>query len=55
MGGCVGDKYVVALFSSQKRAKRAREKIITTNYYYKSYPENLEIEQYEINTFLEDY
>lgn len=54
VSGCIDDKHVVAVFSSQKRAKQAREKIIATDYYYKSYPEDLEIEQYEINTLPED-
>lgn len=53
VGGCIDDKHVVAVFSSQKQAKQAREKIIASDHYYKSYPEDLEIEQYEINTLPE--
>lgn len=49
MGGCIGDRYVVAVFSSLKKANEARDWIIEVDTYYKSHPEDLEIDTYELN------
>ncbi len=35
-GGCIGDQYVVGVFSSKKKAQEAREWIIENDTYYKS-------------------
>lgn len=49
MGGCIGDKYVVAVFSSMKKANEAREWLIKVDTYYKSRPEDLDIDIFELN------
>ena len=48
-GGCIGDKYVVAVFSSMKKANEAREWLINVDTYYKSHPEDLDIDIFELN------
>lgn len=55
MGGCIDDRHVVAVFSSMKRAEEERAKIIVTDHYYKSCPNDLDIEPYELNTLPEYY
>jgi hypothetical protein len=49
MGGCIGDRYLVAIFSSMKKANEARDWLIKVDTYYKKYPEDLEIDIYELN------
>lgn len=49
MGGCIDDKHVVSVFSSIKKATEAREWIIKVDTYYKSNPDDLEIDVYELN------
>ena len=48
-GGCIGDSYVIAVYSSKKKAKEARKKIIETDHYYKQFPDDLYIEEFELN------
>ena len=48
-GGCIGDKYVVAVFSSMATANAARDWLIKNDTYYKSRPEDLDIDIYELN------
>ena len=55
MGGCIDDRHVIAVFSSMKQAEEARGHILLTDHYYKTYPEDLDIEPYELNTFPEYY
>lgn len=49
VGGCIDDKHVVAVFSSMKRAKEARNYIISIDKYYKNNPRDLEIETFYLN------
>lgn len=49
MGGCVGDSYVVGVFSSMKKANEAREWIISVDTYYKENPNDLYIDVFEMN------
>jgi hypothetical protein len=53
-GGCIGDNYVVGVYSSEKRARKEREKIIKTDHYYKVHPDELYIEDFELNV-IKDY
>ena len=48
-GGCIGDRYVLGIFSSMKKAKEAREWIISVDTYYKSNPDDLSIDVFELN------
>ena len=48
-GGCIGDRYVVGVFSSKKKAQEAREQIIQNDTYYKSNPDELDIDVFEMN------
>ena len=48
-GGCVGDRYVVGVFSSMKKATEAREWIIQNDTYYKANPKELDIDVFEMN------
>lgn len=48
-GGCIDDRYVVAVFSSKKKAEEEREKIIKADNYYKKFPDDLWIEEFELN------
>lgn len=48
-GGCIGDLYVVGVFSSKKKAEAAREWIIQNDTYYKSNPDELDIDVFEMN------
>ena len=49
MGGCVGDSYVVGVFSSAKKADEAREWMIENDTYYKKYPKDLYVDIFELN------
>ena len=49
MGGCIGDSYVVSVFSSMKKAQEAREWLIKVDTYYKKYPNDLYIDTFEMN------
>lgn len=53
-GGCIGDRYVVGVFSSKKKAEAAREWIIQNDTYYKSNPDELDIDVFEMNGELID-
>ena len=48
-GGCIGDRYVIGVFSSKKRANEERERIIKTDSYYRNNPDDLEVEVFELN------
>ena len=48
-GGCIGDRYVVGVFSSKKKAEAAMEWIIQNDTYYKSNPDELDIDVFEMN------
>lgn len=48
-GGCIGDRYVVGVFSSKKKAEAAREWIIQNDTYYNSNPDELDIDAFEMN------
>lgn len=52
-GGCIDDRYVVAVFSSKKKAEEEREKIIKTDNFYKHSPDDLWIEEFELNIIKE--
>ena len=49
MGGCIDDKHVLGVFSSIKKATKAKEWLIEVDTYYKQNPDDLEIETYELN------
>lgn len=49
MGGCIGDSYVVGVFSSMKKANEAREWIIANDTYYKKHPNDLYVDVFEMN------
>ena len=48
-GGCIDDRYVVAVFSSKKRAEEERKRIINTNRFYRQSPDDLWIEEFKLN------
>lgn len=48
-GGCIGDRYVIAIFSSMKKAEEAKAWLIKVDTYYKSCPNDLCIDVYELN------
>ena len=48
-GGCIGDRYVVAVFSSMKKALKERERIIKNDTYYMKSPEDLDIDTFVLN------
>lgn len=48
-GGCIGDRYVIAVFSSLKKAQEAEAQLAKTDTYYRRHPEDLEIEVFELN------
>lgn len=48
-GGCIGDRYVIAVFSSMKKALEAEAQLAKTDAYYKKHPEDLDIEAFELN------
>jgi hypothetical protein len=48
-GGCIGDKYVVGVFSSMKKANEAKAWLIENDTYYRKEPDDLEIDVYEMN------
>ena len=48
-GGCIGDKYVVGVFSSMKKANEAKAWLIKNDTYYRQEPDDLEIDTYELN------
>lgn len=45
-GGCVGDRYVIGVYSSVEAAEKERQKIIKTDSYYELHPDDLEIEEF---------
>lgn len=49
VGGCIGDRYVVGVFSSKKKAEEAKKKIIQSDNYYNKYPNDLDIDIFQIN------
>lgn len=49
MGGCIDDKHVLGVFSSERKINEARNWIIENDTYYKRNPDDLEIETYELN------
>ena len=49
MGGCIGDSHVIGVFSSMKKANKAREWIIENDTYYKIYPNDLYVDTFEMN------
>lgn len=49
MGGCIGDSHVIGVFSSMKKANKAREWIIENDTYYKIHPNDLYVDTFEMN------
>jgi hypothetical protein len=50
MGGCIGDSYVIGVFSSLKEANEAREWIIINDTYYKKNPNELYVDVFELDS-----
>jgi len=50
IGGCITDKHVIGVFSSAKKAKEEKSRIIKTDNYYKTQPDDLEIDTFILNT-----
>lgn len=50
MGGCISDEHIVGIYSSEKKAEEEREHIIKNDNYYKQYPNDLYIEEFELDT-----
>lgn len=48
-GGCIDDRYVIGVFSSKKKAEEEREKIIKTDSFYRHSPDDLWVEEFELN------
>ena len=48
-GGCIDDRYVVAVYTSKKKAEEGRERRYRADPYYKQYPDDLWIEEFELN------
>lgn len=46
IGGCVSDRYIIGVYSSDDAAEKERQKIIKTDSHYKLYPDDLEIEEF---------
>lgn len=49
MGGCIDDQYIVGIYTSEKKAKEERENLIKTDNYYKQFPKDLYVEDFELN------
>ena len=49
MGGCIDDKHVIGVFSSEKKANEAKAWLIEVDTYYKQSPDDLEIDTFELN------
>lgn len=49
MGGCIDDKHVVGVFSSEKKANEAKAWLINNDTYYRQEPDDLEVDTYELN------
>ena len=49
MGGCIDDKHVVGVFSSEKKANEAKAWLIKNDTYYRQEPDDLEVDTYELN------
>ena len=48
-GGCIDDRYVIAVFSSKKKAEAARARKFKSDPYYRQYPDDLWVEEFELN------
>lgn len=55
MGGCIDDKHVLGVFSSNKRAEAAKNWLIENDTFYKREPDELEIDTFELNGERIDY
>lgn len=49
MNEVIDDRFVVAVFSSLKKAEEAKEWLIANDTFYHKYPEDLTIEFWELN------
>ena len=45
-GSCVGDRYIIGIYSSDEAAEKERQEIIETDSHYKLYPTDLAIEEF---------
>ena len=48
-GGCITDRHVLGIFSSEKKAEAAKKWLIENDTYYKYDPDDLEIQVFELN------
>ena len=49
MGGCIDDQHIVGIYTSEKKAEEERENLIKTDNYYKQFPNDLYVEDFELN------
>lgn len=49
IGGCIDDKYVLGVFSSQKKLNDARQWLIDNDRYYNEFPDDLWEEIFYLN------
>ena len=49
MGGCIDDKHVIGVFSSEKKANEAKAWLIKNDTYYRQEPDDLGVDTYELN------
>lgn len=49
MGGCIDDQHVVGVYSSEKKAEEERKDIIEKDNYYRQYPNDLYVEEFELD------
>lgn len=49
MAGCIDDRYVDSIWSSEKLANKRKQTLIDTNNYYSSYPDDINVDIVEMN------
>ena len=49
MGGCIDDQHVVGVYSSEKKAEEERKDIIEKDNYYRQYPNDLYVGEFELD------
>lgn len=49
MGGCIDDQHIVGIYTSEKKAEEERKNLIKTDNYYKQFPNDLYVEDFELN------
>lgn len=54
VGGCVGDKYNIGVYSTMDLAEKEMKWMIKNDSYYKKYPNDLDIEEQFLNLTIKE-